>query len=140
MDWSGIIVSCVSAAALGIVGIMLRRVEKKLDARDADNAAYRAEREKRESELRERRAAEEKARNDGELALMRQQLIEHHDRVMRRGWYANDAERESIHLMFESYKALGGDGVVDRNAEEVLRLPTSPTAMQKIRAFIHGWR
>lgn len=120
--------SCVSTAALGIVGIMLRRVEKKMDAKDADNAAYRAKCERREAEAKERREADDRALGRGVMSLMRQTLIEHHDRVMAQGFYPNDAERESIHEMFLAYKELGGDGVIDVNHDEIIKLPTQPGA------------
>ena len=74
----------------------------------------------------------EKALQDGVQSLLRNQLIEYHDKYTRRGYcpiYAKESARRS----YEAYHELGGNGVITKLYEDIMALPETP-AEKKARA------
>ena len=67
-------------------------------------------------------AKRENALREGVMSLLRNQLIEYHDRYTRRGYcpiYAKESARRS----YEAYHELGGNGVVTKLYEDIMALP-----------------
>ncbi len=66
--------------------------------------------------------AREKALADGVQTLLRNQLIEYHDKYMERGYcpiYAKEAARKC----YEAYHELGGNGVITKLYNDIMALP-----------------
>lgn len=63
----------------------------------------------------------EKALENGVLCLLRVKLIEYHDRYMTEGKVPSYAFENWI-LMYEAYKMLGGNGMIDHMRNEMEEL------------------
>lgn len=63
----------------------------------------------------------EKALENGVLCLLRVKLIEYHDRYMTEGKVPSYAFENWI-LMYEAYKMLGGNGMIDHMKNEMEEL------------------
>lgn len=64
----------------------------------------------------------EKALSDGVQSLLRNQLIEYHDKYTAKGYcpiYAKEAARRC----YEAYHALGGNGVITKLYNDIMELP-----------------
>lgn len=75
-------------------------------------------------------AKREKALSEGVLSLLRNQLVEYHDKYTGRGFcplYAKESARHS----YEAYHALGGNGVVTKLYEDLMELPELPEPPQE---------
>ncbi len=67
-------------------------------------------------------ANREKAVENGLQSLLRNQIIEYHDKYTERGYcpiYAKEAARRC----YESYHALGGNGVITKLYNDIMALP-----------------
>ena len=64
----------------------------------------------------------EKALDEGVQSLLRNQLIEYHDKYMARG-YCPIYVKESARRSYEAYHELGGNGVVTKLFEDIMELP-----------------
>lgn len=58
------------------------------------------------------------ANRQGTMLLLRVQLIEYHDRYMQEGSIPSYAY-ENFEEMYESYKSLGGNGMITKMHEEI---------------------
>ena len=65
---------------------------------------------------------ENEALRDGMRSLLRAKIIEKSERALKDGWCGTRL-RDTINDMYESYHALGGNGVVQGVVEQVMRLP-----------------
>lgn len=64
----------------------------------------------------------EKALSDGVQSLLRNHLIEYHDKYTERGYcpiYAKESARRS----YEAYHELGGNGVITKLYNDIMALP-----------------
>ncbi len=67
----------------------------------------------------------EKALGDGVQVLLRNQLIEYHDKYTDKGYcpiYAKESARKS----YEAYHELGGNGVITKLYNDIMQLPENP--------------
>lgn len=64
----------------------------------------------------------EKALDEGVQSLLRNQLIEYHDKYVSRG-YCPIYVKESARRSYEAYHELGGNGVVTKLFEDIMALP-----------------
>ncbi len=64
----------------------------------------------------------EKAIDEGVRSLLRNQLIEYHDKYTGRG-YCPIYVKESARRSYEAYHQLGGNGVVTKLFEDIMELP-----------------
>ncbi len=64
----------------------------------------------------------EKALTEGVLSLLRNQLIEYHDKYTGRG-YCPIYVKESARRSYEAYHGLGGNGVITKLYEDLMSLP-----------------
>lgn len=64
------------------------------------------------------------ARDNLLIGLARVQLIEYHDKYMAKG-YIPSYVLENYELMYKAYKSLGGNGMITRMHEEILKLPVN---------------
>lgn len=74
----------------------------------------------------------QQALSDGVQSLLRNQLIEYHDKYTERGFcpiYAKEAARRS----YEAYHALGGNGVITKLYNDIMALPEEDPASKKER-------
>lgn len=62
------------------------------------------------------------ANNQGTMLLLRVQLIEYHEKWMRRG-YVTKHGLENFLEMYDAYHALGGNGMVTQLKKDVEELP-----------------
>lgn len=76
------------------------------------------------AKLRAAKKRDEATRN-GLVALLRNEIIEAHDKYTERGFcpiYKKDALQKS----YEAYHALGGNGVITKLYEDIMKLPEEP--------------
>lgn len=67
----------------------------------------------------------EKALGNGVQVLLRNQLIEYHDKYTDKGFcpiYAKESARRS----YEAYHELGGNGVITKLYNDIMQLPEEP--------------
>ncbi len=72
----------------------------------------------------------EKAMEEGVQSLLRNQLIEYHDKYTERGYcpiYAKEAARRS----YEAYHNLGGNGVITKLFNDIMALPESASEKER---------
>lgn len=72
----------------------------------------------------------EKALEDGMKSLLRDRILQLARECIRKG-YATLEERENFEAMYESYKSLGGNGVIEDVAEQFHELPIMKQGSQK---------
>ena len=69
------------------------------------------------------------ANSRGTMLLLRVQLIEYHDKYMKRGSIPSYAYENFIE-MYDAYHALGGNGMVTHMKEEIEELSFNKTAKE----------
>lgn len=62
------------------------------------------------------------ANSEGTKCLLRVKLIEYHDRYMEKGYIPSYALRNWVE-MYEAYKRLGGNGMIEGMNKEIHALP-----------------
>jgi len=67
--------------------------------------------------------AEQKALRDGMRSLLRRQIILDCEQAMRQG-FCEMKQKDTIEDMYDSYHALGGNGVVTHLKAQTMNLPT----------------
>lgn len=67
--------------------------------------------------------AEQKALRDGMRSLLRRQIVADCEQAMKEG-FCGTATKDTIEDMYNSYHALGGNGVVTRLKAQTMNLPT----------------
>lgn len=100
----GVIPSVVSAILIYILQSIIK-----------ENKELKKERE--ESKAKRARALE-----DGVVCLLRKELIDEHAKYTEKKYITPKALSSGL-LMYDAYKALGGNGMVDHMKEEIERLP-----------------
>lgn len=75
---------------------------------------------KKERDTKESRR--ERALEDGVVCLLRKSLMDEHTKHMEKGYISSKALESGI-LMYQAYKALGGNGMIDHMEEEIQALP-----------------
>jgi len=70
----------------------------------------------------EKEAKRERALEEGVLCLLREMLIQSHSKYMKRGSISSKALESGL-LMYDAYKKLGGNGMIDHMKDEVESLP-----------------
>lgn len=73
------------------------------------------------------------ALEEGVKSLLRNNLIDSHDRYTSRG-YCPIYAKESVRHCYDSYHALGGNGVVTKLYEDIMELPEAPAEEEPPRA------
>lgn len=63
------------------------------------------------------------AKKELDLCVARILLLENYEKCMEKGFYTVN-ERSVYHQLFENYRALGGDGVIDDIMDKLIELPT----------------
>ena len=72
-------------------------------------------------EKEEKTEQREKALEDGVVCLLRKELIADYEKWTSRGFITSTALNNGL-LMYDAYKALGGNGMIDHMKEEIERL------------------
>lgn len=108
MDIWAIIVT----AAFGFVSAMLAYM---LQQKMKENKELKAKREQEETQ-------HEKAMKNGVLCILRKHLIDDHNYWMAKGYITSTALESGL-LMYQAYKGLGGNGMIDHMEEEIQALP-----------------
>lgn len=83
------------------MGLLYRRLAKKISKREADQKALRA----------------------GTLALLRSEIIRNYDTYKSRGWIPIYA-MENVLELYSAYHTLGGNGTMTKLADELKYLPS----------------
>lgn len=73
-------------------------------------------------ELESRKTQHEKAIEDGVVCILRKHLMDEHGHWMNEGYITPTALESGI-AMYNAYKALGGNGMIDHMDEEIRELP-----------------
>lgn len=122
-----ILIGIVVAAVNTYIGV-------KIKARDADTRKYREERERNEKERLDSEKKVRKLSEESTLALIRVELRDNYLDCKRKGYYSMQ-DREVFHPLFNIYKGLDGDGIVDQWRDELVQMPTEETTGHKIKRF-----
>ena len=72
--------------------------------------------------------AENKALRDGMRSLLKAQIVDTCERVLRDGW-CGSRMRDAINDMYDSYHALGGNGTVTSVVKQTMDLPAVRNAV-----------
>lgn len=118
--------SLISIIASIIVGVMVFIIQQRM--RRAD----------REREDRERRADDERTREREKRAaehrciasIARVEIVEMADRYAKAGSFPYEARR-TFDALYDSYKAMGEDGLIDETAERARALPMHPESWKE---------
>lgn len=98
------VVVAIVTAMCGYIVWLLKDIRKQAKVRD------------------EREEIEKQANRKGTRCLLRQQIIDYHDRYIKRGEITPHGY-ENLIEMAEAYEALGGNGKVKKMALELKELP-----------------
>ena len=74
----------------------------------------------------------QEANNKGTLALIRKTLIDLYDLYVRHGGPMTVERRHEIGQLYEAYKTLGGNGVIDGLYQELMDQPTVVVNKQEV--------
>jgi hypothetical protein len=98
-----------------MLGFILQGVMK-------ENKRLKDEKEQREKKAQEDQKARMQAIEDGVCCLLRKELIADHEKWMDRGYITPKALDNGL-SMYDAYKGLGGNGMIDHMKEEIEELP-----------------
>ena len=98
----------------GMVSLAVMMLAFLLQSQIKENKALKQEKEQATKER-------EKALENGVVCLLRVKLIEYHAKYMEMGYITTHAY-ENWMLMYEAYKALGGNGMIDHMKDEIEEL------------------
>ena len=86
-----------------------------------ENKQLKTEQKKKEKEARKREEERMEALEDGVVCLLRKELIADHEKWMSKGYITSKALENGL-LMYDAYKKLGGNGMIDHMKEEIEEL------------------
>lgn len=75
----------------------------------------------KEDEIKKHKEERLEALEDGVVCLLRKELISDHEKWMSRGYITSKALENGL-LMYEAYKKLGGNGMIDHMKSEIEEL------------------
>lgn len=73
-------------------------------------------------QLKEKKKTHEKALENGLVCILRKHLMDEHKIWMEEGYITSKALESGL-LMYQAYKGLGGNGMIDHMEEEIQELP-----------------
>ena len=74
------------------------------------------------TELEARKSQHEKAIEEGVVCILRKHLMDEHETWTAKGHITSKALDSGL-LMYDAYKALGGNGMIDHMKDEIQELP-----------------
>ena len=86
-----------------------------------ENKRLKEERENKEKESKQREEERMEALEEGVVCLLRKELIDDHEKWMAKGYITSKALENGL-LMYDAYKKLGGNGMIDHMKEEIEEL------------------
>ncbi len=115
----GSIVTILTSVASAMLVFLLQSVIK-------ENHRLKLEKERTEKEKQQKEKQEEadrmKALENGVVCLLRKELIADYEKWMDKGHITQTALEHGLH-MYDAYKSLGGNGMVEQMKEEIQELP-----------------
>ena len=108
MDVWGIVISIATSIVSGMLIFMLQSSIKE-----------NRELKKEKDEAQDKRDA---AIKNGLVCVLRKHLMDDHTEWMAKGYITSKALESGL-LMYQAYKALGGNGMIDHMEEEIQELP-----------------
>lgn len=87
-----------------------------------ENRRLKREREEKEQEEQQQEADRMKALENGVVCLLRKELIADYEKWMEKGYITQTALEHGLH-MYDAYKSLGGNGMVEQMKEDIQELP-----------------
>lgn len=87
-----------------------------------ENRRLKQEREQKEKEEKQKEADRLAALENGVVCLLRKELIAEYEKWMDKGYITQTALEHGLH-MYDAYKSLGGNGMVEQMKEEIQELP-----------------
>lgn len=117
------IFSSIVTILLGAISSLISTfIAVKMNRRDKETYQYRHEQEEKQRE----KIAKQEQQNDIKAAalrsLLRLELVRTYKHIKIQGYYPLE-EREVYHPIFQAYKNLDGDGIIDRMADEIVNYP-----------------
>ena len=111
----GYIITGIVSFAVAMLAYILQGVMK-------ENKRLKEEQERKNQEEKLYQEQRMAALEDGVVCLLRKELIADHEKWMGRG-YITPKSLENGLLMYEAYKKLGGNGMIDHMKDEIESLP-----------------
>lgn len=105
----------------GLVSIAVAMLTFVLQSVIKENKQLKAEQKRKEKEVQQREEEHMEALEDGVVCLLRKELITDHEKWMQRGYITSKALEQGL-LMYDAYKKLGGNGMIDHMKEEIEEL------------------
>ena len=117
------ILSSTISILLGVISSLISTfIAIKMNRRDKETSQYRRDREERQREKITKQQQENGWVADAIRSLLRLELVRTYKHIKIQGYYPLE-EREVFHPIFQAYKNLNGDGIIDRMADEVVEYP-----------------
>lgn len=110
----GYVYSGIASLVVGMLLFALQSVIK-------ENKRLKEEKKQKEDKEKEQEEQRLKALEDGVLSLLRKELISDHEKWTGRGYITSKALESGL-LMYDAYKKLGGNGMVDHMKDEIEEL------------------
>ena len=111
----GYLITILTSVASAMLVFLLQSVIK-------ENRRLKEEKEKQEQAQKQLEADRLKALEAGVVCLLRKELIAEYEKWMDKGYITQTALEHYLH-MFNAYKSLGGNGMIDHMKEEIEELP-----------------
>lgn len=108
------IYSCLVSIAVAMLTFVLQSVIK-------ENKQLKEDQKRKDKERKQREVERMEAIENGVVCLLRKELIADHEKWMQRGYITPKALENGL-LMYEAYKKLGGNGMIDNMKVEIEEL------------------
>lgn len=107
----------ITGAVSFSVGMILFLLQRTLN----ENKKLKEEQERKEAELKQLEIDRMEALEDGVLCLLRKELICDYEKWTEKGFITSPALENGL-LMYDAYKKLGGNGMIDHMKDEIQEL------------------
>lgn len=111
----GYLITGLVSLAVAMLAFILQSVMK-------ENHRLKQEQEQKEKEEKKLEADRMQALENGVVCLLRKELIADYEKWMDKGYITQNALEHGL-LMYDAYKSLGGNGMVEQMKEEIQELP-----------------
>ena len=102
----------------GAVSLAVAMLAFLLQKTIKENERLKEEQRRKDEEEKKQAEDRRKALENGVVCLLRKELISDHEKWTKKGFITSSALEHGL-LMYDAYKALGGNGMIDHMKEEV---------------------
>jgi hypothetical protein len=106
----------------GLVSFAVAMLTFILQGEMKENKRLKAEKEKEAKAMQKEQELRMKSLENGVVCLLRKELIADYEKWMDKGHITQTALEHGL-LMYDAYKSLGGNGMIEQMKEEIQELP-----------------